>query len=233
MSTPPTRRSAALILVLASTALAACGGGHRLEDFQFSGRTVAVEAFPAPAPELRTGMSAPSEGDQSTLGTIVQAGSRIVREVEARRARARLDSAATRLDVAELTADRALERSARYLGANPVEDPAVADYVLEVDLRELGIAVGAEQASLFVAGEAILIDGRTGAEVWSTDVHAWDPITGRSVGGIIPGDVWTAGALSEITVAEFADILERLADFAGDQMSRALRDDLRDVRRDE
>jgi hypothetical protein len=227
------RAGALLTAVLLLAGLGACGGSHRLADYDFSGRTVAVTYFPAPAPELRTGRSGrPAEGEDA-LSVVLTAGSRIVREVEARRARARLDSAATRVELAGRMAERTLERSARYLGASPVAEAAGADFVLEVDIRTLGLEAGADRAWLFVSGEAILLDGRTGAEIWAMDVRGYDPLTPDvDGGGVLPEDVLTAGALSGVSVSEFERLLERLGDYAADRISRELRENLRDVRRD-
>lgn len=222
---------AAVLPLLALAGFSACGHGHHLGDYDFAGRTVAVTYFPAPPPELRTGGHGDVQGEDA-LSTVLNAGSRIVREVEARRARARLDSAATRVDLAGRMAERTLERASRYLGARPVEDAAAADFLLEVDIRSAGIDVGADRAYLFVSGEAILLDRATGAEVWDQDVKGYDPLTPDvGGGGIVPEGVLTAGALSTLSVDEFQRILERLTDYTADRIARELREELRDVRR--
>lgn len=226
------RRAAATAGLLTLTGLAACGGGHRLADYDFAGRSVAVTYFTAPAPELRTGgHSGELQGDDA-LTVVVNAGSRIAREVGARGARSRLDSAATRIDLAGRMADRTLERSARYLGARPVDDAAAADFILEVDVRSLGIDAAGDRAHLFVSAEAILLDRRTGTEVWDMDVRGYDPLTpGIDGGGIVPGGVITGASLSTVSVGEFERLLEGLTDYVGDRISRELREELREVRR--
>lgn len=220
------------LLAALTLLVAACGGRHHLGDYDFTGRSIAVVRFDPPAPELYTGGREVSS--ENPLIAVIEAGSAVAVELESRRARARLDSAATRVDVATLLADRTLDRAARYLGTRPVQTGERADYLLEIDVLRYGIdASGSGAATLFVRGEAILIDGRTGHEIWSEEVRAWDRLT-PSVGvadGSATGTILTAAALTRVSVAEFERILEQLADYASDVIAGELREDLRDVRR--
>ena len=164
-------------VALAAMILAGAGacGGHHLADYDFVDQSLAVVYFTAPAPRVWTG-DYDVEGD-SPLEVMVSAGGRVAREVEARRAQARLDSAASRVDLAGRMADRTLERASRYLGTRPVEDEAEADYLLEVDIRHLGLSARRNGAYLVVDGEAVLLDGRTGREIWDADVTGSDRVT--------------------------------------------------------
>ena len=231
MSRPGTRTRVGAALVLSTAILSGCGGGHRLSDYQFADRTIAVTHFPAPSPLLRTGGYDVDAQDDALL-TVLVAGSRIAREVEARRARSRLDSAATRVDITTRVAERSLQRATRYLGARPVEDRRAADYLLEIDIWSMGIDARSDQAYLFVSGEAVLLDGRSGAEIWQSEVRSYDPLTPDiRDSGPIPADIMTAGALGTVSIGEFQRVLERLSDHAADVMVSELREDLRDVRR--
>lgn len=208
--------------------LAGCGG-HHLADYSFTDRTLAVVYFSAPVPEIWTG-GYDLEGE-SPLEVVVTAGGRVAREVEARKARVRLDSAAARVDLAARMADRTLERSSRYLGTRPVDEENEADYLLEVDVRRMGLDATGSSATLFVRAEAVLLDGRTGREIWDADVNAHDRLTPSMWGSTeVVGDIVTAGTLSTISAAEFERILTSLADFTSDRIARELRGDLRGVR---
>jgi hypothetical protein len=228
----------ALPLLAVALLLPACGSKHRLGHHDFASRTLAATWFPAPSPELLTRRSSSGGGDP--VAVVVAAGSRVAVELEGRRARARLDSAATRLDVAARVAARTQERAGRYLGARPVqfaeaaegaEGAEGADYLLEVDIRSFGIDARGRYAELFVRGEVVLLEARTGREIWSRRVLSRGPLTPAvAAGGLIPPDAVTAGALATLSVAEFQDGLERLADLAADWMTRELREDLRKVR---
>lgn len=214
--------------LLAITLLAGCGG-HHLAEYDFAERSLAVVFFDAPAPRLWTGGY--DMDSDNPLDVMVATGGRVAREMEARRAQARLDSAAARVNLAERMAARTLERTSRYLGTRPVEDEAAADYLLEVDVRGLGLDAGRSSAYLVVTGEAVLLDRRTGREIWDADVDGHDRLTpGVSGTPEVLEDVITAGALSRVSVDEFEEILTGLADFVADRIARELRKDLRGAR---
>ena len=220
-----------IALAVLPVALGACGG-HHLADYDFRGRTIAVVPLGAPSPEIWTGDH--TIDSQNPLIAVIEAGSAVAVHLEGRRARARLDSAATRVDMEERMAEQALERGARYLGTRRIDDPNAADYVLEIDVMRFGINASGGDATLFVEGEAVLIDGRTGREIWNQEVDAWDQLTPTisGPGSSAAGGVLTAAALTSITVADYERILQQLADYTADVMTDELREDLRDVRDD-
>ena len=218
-------------LAAAVLALGACSG-HHLEDYDFRSRTLAVVPLTPPSPELYTGSHDISS--DNALIAVLEAGSAVAVELESRRARARLDSASHNVDIADRIAERATDRAGRYLGTRRMDDPNAADFLLEIDIEWFGIDASGGDATLFVEGEAILLDARSGREIWSEEVRAWDQLTPR-IGGPyegVPaaGTILTAAALTRITVEEYEGILEQLADYAADVMTDELREDLRDAR---
>ena len=223
---------AASLVLLAVAAWAACGGGHRLAEYDFAGGTLAMVDLGTPPPVLLTG-DVDVDTDEGALGAVLDAGSRAAKEVSARKARARLDSASRRVDMGEEMAGRILERGSRYLGTNPVESEAEADYLLELDVRDYGIdARGGRDARLFVVADVILLERRTGREIWNTEVRGRDRLVPSVEGVDLPSDIFTAGGLTQISVDEFEGILRGLADVSADAVADQLREDLRDARRD-
>lgn len=217
-----------LLIGLSLAALAACSG-HHLAEYDFADRTLAVVYFNAPAPEVHTG-GYDVDGD-NPLEVVVSASGRVAREMEARRARARMDSAVARVDLAGRLADRTAERAGRYLGTRPVEDASEADYLLEVDIRRMGLEARRGGAYTFVQGEVVLLDGRTGREIWDAGVNGHDRVTpGMWDAPGVLGDVVTAGALSGLSVDEFERLLVGLTDYVADRVGRELRGDLRRAR---
>ena len=224
-------RGAVLVCALAAASLAACGGGHELERYSFAGSTLAVADYPPPAPALWTG-GYDVDGDD-VITAVLDAGSQVAKDVEARRARTRLYSAASQVNVRERMAQWTLERAARYLGARPVEDAATADYLLELYVRQYGIdARGDRPARLFMNVEAVLLDRRSGHEVWTVKVNSHDRLTPSvATGSSIPIDIVTAGTLHTLTTEQLRAELAGLTDFTADYLTNELRKDLREIRR--
>lgn len=219
-------------ICLAAGLTVACGGPkHDLARVSTVGSSIAVVDYSAPAPELWTGSVNVSDDDVITA--VIDAGARVARETEARKARARLDSAAVQLDVRARLSQRTLERAARYLGSRAVDSIDEADYLLEVYVRSYGLdARGSRGARVFMKTETVLIDRRTGREVWTVRVNSHDRITPSVSGGAsIPAAVVTAGSLHMVSTEELRQELGSLTDFTADYATNELRDDLKDVRR--
>lgn len=214
----------------AAVLLTACGASHHLAEYSFAGHPLAVVDTGTPAPVLLTGGSGVDTDDP--LGAVIEAGSRAAEEVEGRRARARLDSAAARLDVGGLMGRRIQERAARYLGSSRAGDPDASEFLLELDVDGFGIdARGRDDALLFVRAEAVLLETATGREIWSSEVRGRDRLT-PSVAGLdrVPGGAVTAGVLSSLSVEDFERILRQVVGVSADAVTDRLRSDLREAR---
>ncbi|MDP9200467.1 MAG: hypothetical protein M3P26_00840 [Gemmatimonadota bacterium] len=218
----------ALIIVVASIA---CGGGHHLSEYPFSSRTLAVVYIAPPSPELLTSHY-DLRSSQNAVEAVVQAGADVAREREGRRANARLDSATARINIPSVLAQRTLERASRYLGTRPITDEQQADYLMEVRMERFGInAKAAEAAYLFTYAEAVLLDRRTGREIWNINVHGRDRLTPYvESSSRIPGSIITAGTLGSVSVADFQGALNQLMDYSSNLITNELRSALRDVR---
>ena len=219
----------ALIVIVAS--IGACGGGHHLSEYPFSTRTLAVVYIAPPSPVLLTSYY-DLRSSQNAVEAVVRAGADAVKEREGRRASARLDSATARVDIPAVLAQRTLARASRYLGTRPITDEQTADYLMEVRMDRFGInAKGDEAAYLFTYSEAVLIDRRTGREIWNVRVHGRDRLTPyvASSNGI-PGSVITASTLGSVSVADFQGALNQLMDLSSNVITNELRSALRDVR---
>ena len=208
-----------------------CGGGHHLADYPFASRTLAVVYIAPPQPELLTASYSLNKGE-NVVDAVIRTGSGVAREREARRASARLDTATTRVDVPAVLAQRTLERASRYLGTKPTTDAANADYILEVQMTRFGINARDENAAyLFTFAETVLLDRRTGREIWNIKVHGRDRLTPFVSGSSpIPGSVVTAASLGLVSVANFQDALHQLAESSSNLVTNELRAALRDAR---
>ena len=233
MNTKSRKRSFAYSLgtLAAGAFLAGCGGGHHLAEYPFASRTLAVVYLAPPSPELLTSYY-DLRSSQNAVEAVVRAGADVAREREGRRASARLDSATRRVDIPAVLAKRTLERASRYLGTRPVLDENQADYLMEVRMERFGINAKADEAAyLFTFAEAVLIDRRTGREIWDINIHGRDRLTPyvRS-DSRIPGSVITASTLGSVSVADFQEALNQLMDYSSTLITNELRSALRDVR---
>ncbi len=164
---------------------------------------------------------------------IVRVGARIVREAGAIAVQERLDAASELIDVGEVLEGDALERTARYLGADPVAEQRDADYLLEIIVVEYGIDAEAWDAAaqFYIEADATLLDEGTGTEIWRAEIEARDPIGPAVFGGpSAVRDIVTAATIADLSVQEIVDMLESLADFSARVITDQLRDDLRDAR---
>ena len=225
------RTAGAMALVPVIVAAAACGGHNHLSEYNFTSRSLAVVYIAPPRPELVTGWyNVPDVNDPVTA--VVAAGSGVAKEVEGRRARTRLDSAAALVDLSAIMSQRTLERTSRYLGATPVTNRQNADFLLEVNMHNSGIDLRRQRtAYLYMNATAVLLDARTGREIWSFDVDGSNRLTPFLYGGNRVGvGAITAAALSTVSVADFQRALEELANFSSNEISDGLREALRDAR---
>ena len=217
-------------VVLLALASAGCGK-HYLSQYEFSQKTLALVFIDPPEPELLHGWYNVDVG-YNAVQAVVGTGAKVAKEVEARRASARLDSAALKVDIDERLAQRTLERASRFLGTRIVDSPDDADFVLELNMRAFGIDARSNQATyLYTRAEAVLLDRQTGREVWSDDVRGSDRLTPYVVGSAnVPSAIFTAATLHTVTVAEFQEALEQLVGLTADAITNELREKLRDVR---
>src|SRR6266567_3820989 len=229
----PNRTSARALAGACSlvAALAACGGGHHLAEYPFSSRTLAVVYLAPPSPELLTSYY-DLRNSQNPVEAVVRAGADVAREREGRRASARLDSATARIDIPAVLAQRTVQRASRYLGSRPINDEQQADYLMEVRMERFGINAKADEATyLFTFAEAVLLDRRTGREIWNVNIHGRDRLTPYvESNGPIPGSVIAAGTLGQVSVADFQGVLNQLMDLTSNLITDELRSDLRGVR---
>jgi hypothetical protein len=221
-------------IVLASLlAAAACGGKkHALDEYSFANRTMTSISLSQPAPGLLTS-GYNIRDDQSITETVIQAGTTVAQNTSARRVRNRLDSAAARMNLSDDLAQRTLERTARYLGVRPVRREGDADYLLEIRIRSFGLdARRSTGATLYTNAEAVLLDRRSGREIWNVIVHGTDGLVPRVRGADgIPGAIVTAGSLQTLSVADFENALDQLITLSSNVIADELRAALRDVRR--
>jgi hypothetical protein len=226
------RSLARLVALPAILVATACGGyHHHLADYDYAGRSLAVVSIAQPAPSLLTGTVDLS--GESITETVMQAGSTVASNHEARRARARLDSAVARFDLTGELAKRTLGRTNRYLGTHAAASENDADFLMEIHMHNFGIdARKSNAAYLYTNAEAVLLDRRTGREIWRIFVNGNDRLTPNVNGpSMVPDAIITAGGLRALTVTDFREALDELTTLSSNLIADQLRAALRDVHR--
>ena len=231
------RLFAALSLVLFALPLVTgCGPSHRLSEYDFSDRSVAVIAAIPPGPRVASGPWGEAFVDlRDPIGSAIRVGTAAKKHGEARRAQLRLDSASAKVDVAAILARRALAGSAPTLALRPVDDPTTSDFVLDIRVYNYGLVADSYEGATYFAVEAdvVLLDGATRATIWKDKLSEREVLT-NTLFGLPPaaGNVVTARALARLSVEEMERGLVRLAEFAADRVTRTLRADFLESRRD-
>ena len=219
------------IALVGLTLISACGGRHHLDEYHFTNKSIALVYIDPPAPELLHGWYdvRPSE---KAVQAVFRAGASVAKEIEARRASVRFDSASRGIDFRRELAERTLERASRYLGTRATSNADSADFVLEVQVRSFGLDARSNHATyLFTRAEAVLLDRRTGREIWNENVRGSDRMTPLVfTGPQVPSAAVSAIALSTVTVADFRQALGQLVGYTSNLITGELRDKLRDVR---
>ncbi len=229
MCTPRSSLCAVLLALAVLPAVSGCGPSNRLADYRFDGRSVAVIAAVPPGPRVLSGSWSEAFIDPyDPIGTALRVGTAGAKWEQARKAQARLDSAAARVDVAEVIARRALAGSAPTLGLRPVDNPAEADFVLDLRVYRIGLVADSYDGATYFAVEVdlVLLDGPTRETVWEDRLREREVLTNVLL-GLPPaaGNVVTARALAGLSAEEMERGLARLAEFAADRVTRTLRED--------
>jgi hypothetical protein len=209
-----------------------CGSSNRLKEYQFRDQTAASILAVPPPPEVFTNSFFWVDGDDP-IGSIIRVGTSIAKEVEARKVRARLDSAMDQVDVPEEITHQTLLDCARFLRYRPVDDPENCDYLFDFYIQEYGIEAGSWSATVYfkIDLQVVLLDQEMNRLIWKKKIKEKFPINSEIFGlGQALGDVVTAVTLSKLTVEQIENGFRQLADFTADRISRILYKDFMNSR---
>jgi hypothetical protein len=226
-------RFGTLAAALAAT-LTGCASAGRLGEYDFRDRPVAVVTVAPPRPDVFTDDDF-WLGGGSLLEVAVRVASDIARDVQAERARARLDSAVAVVNVPERMGARVLEQGARELRGRAVGDVQEADFEIELRVKRYGIEADSwdDQANFTIDADVLILDGEDRSQIWKAGVNEREAVSSGTLGRALPdavGGVVTAGQLASLSVAEMARALEALADYCADRMIQKLRSGLEKAR---
>ncbi|TVP45857.1 MAG: hypothetical protein EA350_08180 [Gemmatimonadales bacterium] len=231
-----------LALVGMGGMVSGCASKGKLGEYEFRDRTVSVVALGNPRPQVLTNPEL-EVNLSNPLQAALRIGADVLKEVEAARARPRLEAAATKADVQGRMMEQVLHGVAAELRAIPVPaaDARSAEFEVEVVLKRYGIDADGwlSPAHFFVESEVVLREAATGRRIWKGKVTEREAVTPRLLGmrgtvwaeGEIVNDVITAAGLSSLSSEAMVHALEALADFSGDAVLRKFRRGLEASRR--
>ena len=232
----------ASLTALALLALTGCSSGPevgRLAQYDFTTGTVAVVTTTPPRPEFFPDTDLDASPADGWLGAAIAVGSEIVKDVQLAQLQPRLDSAAVEADLEGIMSQTLLQECSRVLRARPVDSVSEADYELEARLTRVGITADNpdDNVYLFLEGTVRLLEGPTGAEIWADRLEISESLADGwkqedySVTSRVMDDVFTARALSELTVEELRALLEYAAQDTGILIADRLWEAMREVER--
>jgi hypothetical protein len=226
-------RTRALLVLLALTPLGvACGPSHRLGEYDFRDKLLATEVDAPPYPEIVTGpvVVDPPKGE-GAVRAVLEAGSRVAREVAVRSVQDKLEKASDRVDMAAVMENDALTRATRILRADAGTSSS-ADFLLDIIVDRYGIEAKNWDASAyyFIHARAILVDRSSQRRIWDIKLKATSPIGSEVYGHDVVRNVVTAAAIADLSEDDMARALQQLSEFSAAQITNRLREDLLDSR---
>lgn len=212
------------VLLGVAMLLAAGCSSNKLVEYDLRDSNIAARTFMPPRANVFTNFDL-SFDPHNIAGAAIKIGTTIARESQAAKARARLDSAMTMVNVPAIIEEEVLLQAAEMLNFRPVNEVEAADFVFNVDMQKYGIdAQSWDGGTFFVIDAKVeLIDAKLQRRVWKGHVDAHEPLSPGifGLGGSI-GNVLDAMALSELSVEEMAIGMEHLANFSAGLVAEKL-----------
>ena len=222
-----------VLFVSFALALVGCSSVNHLRDYKFRDQTVAADMLTPPRPEVFTGSDVWIDANDP-ISSILRVGTTIAKEVEAAEAQERMDRALEQVDVPERIRERTLQRCAKVLKSNPIDESDQAEFLLDMEIRNYGIDAKSWTAGTYFKIDVLvqIIDNRTNALVWKRKIKERQPISAEIFGlGRAAENVISAVALSNLSEDEIATGFRHLADYTADRIAARLQKDLAKARR--
>ena len=216
-------RALVILPLLVVLLLTACAS-NKLVEYDLREANIAARTFMPPRANVFTDANL-NINPHDIVGTAINVGTTIARESEAVKARARLDSAMTLVDVPAIIEEEVLFRAAEMLNFRPVNEVNAADFVFNIKMDRYGVdAKGWDVGTFFVVKAKVeLIDNQQQRRIWKRGVEAREPLSPRIFGISAPVEnVMDAVALSQLSVDEMVSGMEYLANFSAGVIAEKL-----------
>lgn len=219
------------LLVFCCSFLFSCSS-NKLHQYQYEDRTAAAHMAYPPHPEVFTESWVGINPDDP-VGTIINLGTTVAKDVQAAKAQAKMEQALEQVDVSEIIRRRTLAQCSKFMHYRPIDSEQRADYVFDLEIRKYGIDANSwtSRTSFKIEARVVLRHNRSGIQIWKKKIKEDRPISPSVFGLGDSGDnVLTALALSKLTVEQIATGFDHLARYTADRIADKLRDDLAEAR---
>jgi len=211
-----------------------CGSSNNLREYEFRDLTAAAVISAPIRAEVFTGF--PLYVDKNDpIGSVFRIGANLAKEIEAEKARERLDSAMTSVNVPERIRDKTVKNCSMYLHYRPIEDYHDSDFLFNIYIENYGLETNSWESNVYFKIEikVHLLDNKTGMEIWKTGVKERTTLSGELFDSrsYTADNVLTAIALSKLSVEEMVKGFQYLADYSADRISKKLQNDFLNSRK--
>ncbi len=243
---------AAMATVAVLATIASCATVNRLGEFDFQGRTLAVEMRLPPEPEMDIHYNVRVDF-HDPIATAFNVGSTIAKAANAERVDQLMRDALQVVDVPAIVRDESYTTCLSVLGAEQEDDPGSAEYLLDLDIHRYGVHAGSWNsavslrirltASLYrLQAESVRRTRRAGtpapasdngenALVWRRDIEVERMATPAMFGlDATIGNFVSTAALASLDEEALGDGFDQLARDTALSVARTLQDDLFDAR---
>lgn len=218
------------ILGLAILAVVGCASTE-LAYYDFESQNVSVDARVAPDAEIDASYNIVVDPDDP-VRTAISIGSSLAKASQVREAEDKLRAAMNDVDIRTIVEDELIDFVESSLGSRVVEERRRADLQLTVEIESYGIDASGSGVEFQMRAEATMWDSGIADRVWRGRESVSQPVSPSVFG--LPGaadNVLSAVALSEVSEADMARGLERLARDAAWDIGTALERDIYRARR--
>ncbi|MFC1545734.1 hypothetical protein ACFL44_03520 [Gemmatimonadota bacterium] len=203
--------------------LVACSS-NRLARYELTQTSVAAHTVMPVSANVFTNLDLNIDPD-NVIRSVIRVGTSVAREVEAERARARLDSAMAMVDVSAIIEEGVLFQAAEMMNFRPVNEVQAADFIFHIVMKRYGIDARSWNGGMnFIIDARIeLIDNVEHRRIWKGRVDASEPLTSGFFGhDSTISNVLDAMALSRLSVEEISTGLAYLASYSADLITEKL-----------
>lgn len=192
-----------IILILVS----GCSTVNRLNEYDVYGRTIFMDMYPAPEPEVNVDYgSVDFGGDQ--LAAVFQLGTNLIKAGEAEKAEQKLKDALDGLYIPEYAAELTYDRIVKTLDGTMANELSDAEIILEIEIEEYGLESYSYSGdvSMFFTMNARFIKRDDFQVIWQRNINVERAVSPGIFGfDSLTGTVVSIAALSSLEKEELSE----------------------------